>query len=110
MKKERAEITEEKCNSTYNVDDARKDTEVNKYTEWSIAKINRYTEWFITKIVTAILNKEHCVRLTSCMYCTNEEYAALYDLENKGYRIERVKRHYDDKNGGVIEDSFYAFW
>lgn len=108
-KKKRAEMTEEKCNDAYSVDDARRDAEVNKYMGWSIAKINRCTKRFIAKIEDAFLNKQHRVRLTGCMYCTNEEYDALYDLESKGYRIERIRRYCDDKNSDVTEDSFYAF-
>lgn len=92
-------MTEEKCDGTYSVDDARRK-----------AGANECTEWFIAKIETAAEDGKHHVRLVDVYRYSTEEQAALYDLERMGFRIELVKRHYSSKNGATVEDSFYAFW
>lgn len=92
-------MAEEERRGTFSADDARRN-----------AGVNQYTEGFLAKIKKASNYRMHAIRLIETAYITDEQLAALYELEGMGFRIERVALHYVTDVNMPVPDSFYAFW
>lgn len=92
-------MAKEERRSVFNADNARKN-----------AGVNQYAESFLARIEQASKCGRHRERLLEVCLINEEQLAALYELDGKGFRVERIASHYSTDINMLVPDSFYAFW